>query len=155
MSRVLALTVVFVIGTVASACGASVAPSALDEGDPQQAEVVRVQTDTATIGVGETVVFDQHGLAVTFVALVADSRCPIGVTCVWEGDAEVRVRAEIEGTEGTGTDLTLHTTLEPRTAVVGSKVLELVDVLPHPVYETPTDPALMSITVRVGDAPAG
>jgi hypothetical protein len=35
----------------------------------------------------------------TFVTVVNDSRCPKGVTCVWEGDAVIEVRVTREGGE--------------------------------------------------------
>ena len=35
----------------------------------------------------------------TFVSVVNDSRCPKGVTCVWEGDAVIEVRVTPEGGE--------------------------------------------------------
>lgn len=31
------------------------------------------------------------GLTVRFVRLVSDSRCPAGVSCIWEGDGEVEI----------------------------------------------------------------
>lgn len=104
------------------------------------------QADTATIGLGETVTFSDLGAALTYVALESDSRCPTGVTCVWAGDAQVRLRL-VRG--GESTEVLLHTALDPGAVVVGDVEVELVDVLPYPVYEDPTDPADTAVLVRV------
>ena len=41
------------------------------------------------LGVGEAVEVEGHQL--TFERLVSDSRCPVGVTCVWQGTVEVEI----------------------------------------------------------------
>ena len=40
-----------------------------------------------TLAPGQTAQVEGGGLRVTFYGVSADSRCPTGVTCVWEGDA--------------------------------------------------------------------
>jgi hypothetical protein len=61
--------------------------------------------------VGQTVEFDRD-LRVTFIKVVKDSRCPVGVQCVWEGDAEVLLQVQVGMMEPEL--VRLHTTLEPR-----------------------------------------
>lgn len=43
----------------------------------------------AKIPLGETAVFE--GTALTFESVIEDSRCPKDVTCIWEGEARIRV----------------------------------------------------------------
>jgi hypothetical protein len=42
----------------------------------------------------ETAVLASEGLRITFQKVRNDSRCPEGVSCVWEGDAEVVLQVE-------------------------------------------------------------
>lgn len=56
------------------------------------ASTAEVPLDTAfALKVGETTTIASTDLTVT-LADVADSRCPHGVTCVWEGEARVTLR---------------------------------------------------------------
>ena len=48
------------------------------------------------VRVGETLAIPGTKVSVTFVGVVDDSRCPKGVTCVWEGDATIEVRVTPE-----------------------------------------------------------
>lgn len=45
------------------------------------------------IGVGQTLRYDE-GLAVTFLAVLRDKRCPINASCLTAGDAEVLLRVK-------------------------------------------------------------
>lgn len=54
--------------------------------------------DTASLGEefslhpGEDIAITGEDLTITFVSVTNDSRCPAGVQCVWEGNAEVHIR---------------------------------------------------------------
>lgn len=69
-------------------------------------------------------------LRIGFAGVGEDSRCPTGVTCVWEGNAAV----ELGLTVGTGpTRLhVLGTAVEPRSVVVGDLRVSLLAVTPYP-----------------------
>lgn len=123
-------------------------------GDPDRAlEPPNVAIgDTTSLPVGERVRFGDTGVDVTFLSLVGDSRCPVGVTCVWEGDAEVRVLLDAPAAHA---ETSLHTTLEPQSVWIGSYALELIDVLPYPVEGEAADPATRRIVVRLLDAGTG
>jgi len=54
---------------------------------------------TLELSVGDTSVVPGTKVSVTFVRVVDDSRCPKGVTCVWEGDATVELRVTPDGGE--------------------------------------------------------
>lgn len=108
--------------------------------------------DTTSLHLGESVAFGDTGIEVTFLRLAADSRCPIGVTCVWEGDAEVRVLLETaEGRSEEG----LHTALEPQAVRIGGYMLELLDVLPYPIEGQAADPATRHIVITLVEAGTG
>jgi hypothetical protein len=76
------------------------------------------------------------GLELTFEAVVEDSRCPAGVSCVWEGDAVVRIRIDDAGvkpsiymlhTHGRGTREIVHRDMR----------LHLLSLTPLPTADGP------------------
>ena len=79
--------------------------------------------------VGETARVTGTGQLVRFEAVPADSRCPTDVTCVWAGNALVRVRVQGQETDSL---LELNTTLEPKTGRVGEVRVELRGLEPAP-----------------------
>lgn len=86
--------------------------------------------DAFTLTPGNSVTVD--GVQITFVGVGQDSRCPPDVQCIWEGDAEVRLRV---GTE----EVTLHThggTQYPNSATVGGRTITLRDLTRSPYTAT-------------------
>lgn len=148
MSRLVVSGPVLAFSAVAVACGSDVVAPGPGPDLALQAVQLAPVGDSVTLEVGQTAIFQDHGVAVTFVRLVEDSRCPIGVTCVWEGDAAVLVRVD---TDGESTEEVLHTTLDPRTATIDAFVVELLGVLPHPVDDVLADPAQTRIVVRLAE----
>jgi hypothetical protein len=69
-------------------------------------------------------------LIVGFRGVAQDSRCPVDVTCVWAGDAELRVPVTIE--KMAWTSLVLHTTMEPRSAKFRDYTITVVGLKPEP-----------------------
>jgi len=95
---------------------------------------------------GESV--DVAGRTLRFVDVIEDSRCPAGVTCVWEGRAKVRLAAaNPEGAEWQQV-LTLPyggmTSEESSVWPVGGVEVELVDVLVMEDSDAPRE-----VTLRV------
>jgi len=76
---------------------------------------------------------------VTLVGVANDSRCPINATCVWEGDADVRLSHRV----GTGPDVlfTLRVNRVPRDTVIGVTRIALDSLTPYPVSSEPVIPA--------------
>ncbi|WP_027382285.1 hypothetical protein [Epilithonimonas caeni] len=52
--------------------------------------------NTITIGINRSVKIPNSKISLEFLNIAEDSRCPVNVTCVWEGIAKVNV----EGTDG-------------------------------------------------------
>lgn len=46
------------------------------------------------VHVGDEVTIADRSLRMTFEQVVEDSRCPVDVTCIWAGDAVIRVRVD-------------------------------------------------------------
>ncbi len=59
-----------------------------------------------TLAVGQSAVVDDTGLRVSLKGVAQDSRCPVDVQCVWEGDATVSVAA---GAPSSAAQYELHT----------------------------------------------
>lgn len=70
------------------------------------------------------------GLVLTLERVVADSRCPVDVTCVWAGEIRVAFSLEAPQTEAPRFEFELATTA-PKAAVRGLE-FELLGALPVP-----------------------
>ena len=72
-----------------------------------------------------------------FDSLISDGRCPVGLLCFWEGNAEVRIR--MEAGENHFFTLNTHNTFRTDTVLEGYRV-QLIDLLPYPVYQVEVAP---------------
>ena len=61
--------------------------------------------------------FDE-GLKITFLAVINDSRCPIGACCITAGDAEVLLRVRVG--KMAPKIISIHTNHEPRVVVLSA-----------------------------------
>ncbi len=101
-----------------------------------RAVVVVRRVPAATLGTPFTlapdgvVVVAGTDLEVRFVQVTEDSRCPVGVTCIWEGNAGVEITARMVPA-GVADLYTLNTALEPRSVVVGAYRIELLGLEPQ------------------------
>ena len=87
-------------------------------------------------------------LAVKFEGVSADSRCPVGVTCIWEGDAVVELTASDPPSGGEA--LELHTAGPfPREATHGRYLIRLVALTPQPREGQPVSAPDYRATLRV------
>jgi hypothetical protein len=107
---------------------------------PLGADFTLAPSETATIGA--------TGLAVTFVRVVSESRCPVNpqVQCIWEGTAQLQLR--VSGLGGTR-DVPIETLLSANTATVDGYLIRLLELTPSPRAEAPTSPDRYRATFRV------
>lgn len=78
-------------------------------------------------------------IAVRFVRVAEDSRCPIDVNCVWAGNAVVKI--SLSSSDGNGSESSLNTTLEPKSIYYGGYTIKLIDLKPAPRSGTKIPPA--------------
>jgi hypothetical protein len=99
----------------------------------------------------KSAVVEGGALEVTFSEVVADSRCPKGETCIWEGEAIVRLALRSGDESG---EVELHTSSRgPGTGGFAGWVIELVSLEPHPVAGKPAATAyIAALRVSRGDA---
>jgi hypothetical protein len=118
-ARTFAVVVALAGAAACRTAGDADAPSA--PGAPASREV--------QLAPGESVRVD--ALRVRFEGVSGDSRCPLDVQCVWEGDAVVVVTASEPSRPGAA--LELHTAGRfPREAVYGRYRVRLVSLAPQP-----------------------
>ena len=106
-----------VLAALAVACGSATEPTVGDE---------------FRLDYGESVTVPEAELWLHFVDVVADSRCPSRVQCVWAGDAAIAIEVASSLPGGDSKTDTLHTTLDPKSVMLGGYVLQLVRVDPYP-----------------------
>jgi hypothetical protein len=88
------------------------------------------------IAAGETTVISGTGLAITFVRVPEDGRCPMGAMCIWAGNAQVELIATQNGTPKT---LSLNTTTSPQDGTVAQYDVKLTDLAPIPSIGSPIE----------------
>lgn len=69
-------------------------------------------------------------LKIRFVSVVEDSRCPIGVQCVWQGNAKANL--ELTGVGRMRSHIRLNTGIEPKEGQYSDYTVRLVKLTPEP-----------------------
>lgn len=85
-----------------------------------------------TLAPGQTKRVEGTDVTVRFVRLVGDSRCPPGVACVWEGDAEIELELSANGNQSL---VRLHSHQGPRfpsEVSFAGYLVRLIHVRPEP-----------------------
>jgi hypothetical protein len=108
---------------------------------------------TFELKVGEWKIVGPEGLTVGFDGILDDSRCPIGLYCIWEGDAAADIWAEMPSWEKEKFLLHAHRGFDWY-AQYGDYEIALVAVNPYPVLYDPIPPDEYVVTVVVSGGPA-
>lgn len=87
-----------------------------------------------TLGVGATAHVDDE-LEVTFESVVEDSRCPLGVDCIWEGNAEIAIQVAKAGEPPASRRLNTHPSRGTEVSYLGYRI-GLIDLEPYPRADT-------------------
>jgi hypothetical protein len=82
--------------------------------------------------IGESATVADAGLTVTFVEVVADSRCPAGVVCMWMGEVTIALDLAAEGREAGRIELTLGADPAAAAAALDGHGVLLLAVDPYP-----------------------
>jgi hypothetical protein len=93
------------------------------------------------------------GLVLTLERVVADSRCPVDVTCVWAGEIRVAFALESPQTEAPRLEFELATTAP--TAEARGLEFELLGATPAPRSTAKIAAADYRISLHVGPAGSG
>jgi len=124
-----------------AACDESTGPEAARQ------DAVLTSSQEMTLRYGEEKPVGQSVMRLSFGQVNEDSRCPIGVVCVWAGNAQVELG--IRAGMGPTYPLRLNTNLEPRSTVWSGIRITLLDVQPAPKASEPTKPEDYSVKVKL------
>ncbi len=64
-------------------------------------------------------------------SVITDSRCPVGVNCIWEGNAEVRLELIVGGNYHHYLNLNTNSNFQQDTVISGI-AFRLANILPYP-----------------------
>lgn len=88
--------------------------------------------DTITIRLNETRYNEAHQFALTYDSLLAESRCPMNVLCIWQGNATVGINFQTKDSSVPFELHTLGTDLFPSSFETAGLTVQLVSVAPYP-----------------------
>lgn len=99
------------------------------------------------LALGEERVVPGTTLRVLFSAVEEDSRCPIDVTCVWEGNAAARLT--LTAGDASTEEVVLNTTLEPKDTGWGHVRVALLALMSLPREGRPIEDAEYWVRLQV------
>jgi hypothetical protein len=147
-SRPLSFSFLFT-GLLLLGCSATAAPT--DPTKPSDPKLAKPDAEgrvtLAVAGQAEVA----PGLVLTLERVVADSRCPVDVQCVWAGEIRVALALEWPNTEAPRLELELATTA-PKMEARGLQ-FELLGATPEPRSTVKIAAADYRIALRVTPAP--
>ena len=100
---------------------------------------------------GEEIRLKGSVIRLSFSEVLEDFRCPVDVTCVWEGNGKVVIG--IAAGMGPTHSLTLNTSLEPLSAVWSGIRVTLLELTPTPHTETDILPEEYAVRLRLEPLP--
>jgi hypothetical protein len=102
------------------------------------------------LNVGDAQAVGADGLTLRFEGVSADSRCPVDVTCVWEGEATVRIRAQAPSQDARTLDVRVRGTGGSGESDFGEIFkITVAKLEPAPVSRQPIAPAAYKATLVV------
>ena len=91
------------------------------------------------------------GFKIKFAEMVEDSRCPVGTTCIWAGNAKVKI--EIRG-RGGARSFELNSTTQPAVVNYSGYEIKLTSLTPRPAVNVRINPdkylATFEVTKKTG-----
>jgi len=135
------------LGTVACA------PSTVPIPDPTPAApaaVTQAAQGTIELRVGMSAPLPGTEATLTFVRVRDDSRCPTGVTCIWEGDAVVDLRVQPRTGQALTVELHTHPGAARQASALGVTI-SLERLEPYPDAGTAIAPDSYRLTVTIAE----
>ncbi len=85
--------------------------------------------ETVKVSLGKRATAERGRIKIQFLEVIEDSRCPRDATCIWAGNAKVRISVS----RGTGAPriVELNTLTEPRNQILYGYEFELKDLQPQ------------------------
>jgi hypothetical protein len=102
------------------------------------------------LGVGDAMVVGDDGLTLRFEGVSNDSRCPVDVNCIWEGEALVLLRAQAPSQEARTLEVRVRGTGGSGTGeYAGRFTVQVTKLEPAPVSTAPIPASAYKATVVV------
>lgn len=104
-------------------------------------------SETLSIRLGQSGLADKGKVAIKFVAIVEDSRCPVGTTCVWAGNAKVKLAVSRGKNRRT---VEVNTALDPKFVTVFGYKIRIAELTPRPgeMHRMIAQPNLLKLTIE-------
>jgi len=118
----------------------------IPEGPAPDPQVVGTPMELV-LAVGQDTVVD-GALRIGFTGVIADSRCPSSVVCIWAGDGEIEIGAGLG--RGASHPYRLHTMLDPRQVDLAGYRIILDELMPYPDVPGAVAPDAYVIRLKVG-----
>ncbi len=83
-------------------------------------------------------------LTIKFISVVEDSRCPVGVNCIWAGNGKVKIK--VMGKNKKSETFELNTNLSPQSVVFQGQEIRLMNLEPNTDKDKAIKPADYSAT---------
>jgi hypothetical protein len=90
------------------------------------------------IKVGDSAVLVDRGVVIKFKSVAADSRCPAGAVCAWEGNATAIL--ELKNSNVDTLTANLNTSIEPKVVNFSNLIIELKSLAPYPKLNESINP---------------
>jgi hypothetical protein len=129
------------------ALAASLGSVALGAGGPSAPRAAALD-ESFSLRVGESARIEAEALQIGFEGVRADSRCPRGEQCIWEGDAIVRVWLQKDSRTKETCELHTSTKKQGEVSYLGY-VVRLVRLDPYPVSSRTIAPEDYVATLEV------
>jgi hypothetical protein len=99
-----------------------------------KAEVIRLGQEFE-LKINQDAIIEGEGLAVVFESVLEDGRCPEDVTCVWSGNAKIKLRLSKQ--KQTPGAINLNTDVKPKSSSYLDYEIRLVALKPLPKKDKP------------------
>ncbi len=100
-----------------------------------------------TLKVGQQTSVDRGNLLISLKELAEDSRCPLGVVCIWAGNGAVVLK--LQTADQVEVDVTLNTGLKPQKVIFEEYEIALKELEPYPVENVVVDPNDYKATLSI------
>ena len=139
------ISIIFLIfESVFTACRSPIGMASETQGMTSMAEL----HTTVTLGIGRKIAIQKEDLVVRFISVLKDSHCPIGVRCIWEGDAEILI--EVADGRGDTKSFTLHTSQRfKQEETINQYKFQLISLKPYPQRDVDIKPESYELTLLV------
>lgn len=105
----------------------------------------RIMDEPFELGVGESVTLKPDNVQVGFDTVISDSRCPIGVICIWEGEAQIKIQLSKQGSAPLSATLTIRGYVTAKDTCCHKYIdingyrIKLMQLDPYPTHPVPND----------------